>query len=304
MLATFVIGLREGIEAALIVGIIAAFLRRNGRTEVLRLVAAGVAIAVAICLAVAVALQWLSAELPEQQQEALEVIVGTVAIAMVTYMVIWMRRNSRRIKGRLEGATAQALAEGTAWALVTMAFLAVLREGFETAVFLLAAFDASESALAAGIGAVLGIVAAIGIGLGIYRGGVRLDLARFFRLTGVVLVLVAAGLVASSIHAASEAGWITVGQQAVASLGVLAQPDTLQSALLTGVLGIRPEPTLVEVAGWLLYLVPMLAFVLVPASRQRPAAASGGGGAAGAGAAASGGTSTSGAASVPLAPGS
>ncbi len=277
MLATFVIGLREGIEAALIIGIIAAFLRRSGRTGALRMVGAGVAAAVAICLAVAVGLQVLSASLQPGQQEALEVIVGFGAILMVTYMIVWMRRNARAMKGHLEGATASALAEGTAWALVTMAFLAVLREGFETAVFLLAAFNASGSPVAAGGGATLGILVAVVIGYGIYRGGVRLNLGRFFRITGFVLVLVAAGLVASSIHAAHEVGWVTFGQDVVGNLGVLAEPDTLQAALLTGVLGIRPEPTLAEAAGWLLYLVPMALFVAWPTRPARPASAGGAG---------------------------
>jgi high-affinity iron transporter len=270
VLATFVIGLREGIEAALIIGIIAAFLRRNGRSDLLRPVAAGVAVAVGICLAVAVGLQLLSASLEVGQQEALEVIVGIAAIGMVSYMLVWMRRNASAMKGRLEGATAQALAQGTAGALVAMAFLAVLREGFETAVFLLAAFNAAESPLGAGGGALLGILVAVGVGGAIYRGGARLDLRRFFRLTALVLVLVAAGLVASSIHAAQEVGWLTLGGQPVANLDLLADPNTPLAAMLTGVLGVRAEPTLAEALGWLVYLVPMAAYVLRPSRPGRP----------------------------------
>jgi high-affinity iron transporter len=219
VLETFVIGLREGLEGALIVGIVAAFLRQQGRTDALRLMWAGVAIAIAICLAVAVALQLWSASLPEAQQDGLETVVGAAAVVMVTYMIVWMRRHARGMKRDLEDAAATALAAGTAWALIGMAVFAVLREGFETAVFLLAAFNASGSALAAGIGALLGVGVAAGIGYGIYRGGVRLNLARFFRLTGLVLVLVAAGLVATSFHTAHEAGWISAGQVQVVDLG-------------------------------------------------------------------------------------
>lgn len=275
MLATFVIGLREGLEAALIVGIVAAFLRQRGQTEALRLVALGVALAVAFCVAVALGLQLWSASLPEAGQEALETVVAVAAVGMVTYMILWMRRHARGMKRELEQATAIALAAGTAGALVAMAVLAVLREGFETAVFLLAAFNASGDPLVAGFGAAFGIVVAGALGYAIYRGGVRLDLARFFRLTAVVLVLVAAGLVASALHTAHEAGWVTIGQAQLADLSWLVQPGSVLSALLTGVLGLQPKPTVIEGAGWLLYLVPMLAIVAWPRRRPAPIAAVG-----------------------------
>ena len=274
MLATFVIGLREGLEAALIVGIVAAFLRQRGRADALRLVWIGVAVAIAICLAVAAGLQIVSANLPQAQQEGLETIVGLVAVGMVTYMVVWMRRHARSLKRNLEDAASSALAEGTAWALVAMAFLAVMREGLETAVFLLAAFNASGSPLAAGFGATLGIVVAVGIGYGIYRGGVRLDLARFFRLTGLVLVLVAAGLVATALHTAHEAGWLDVGQAQLVDLSAVMTPGSIQAALLTGVLGMQPRPTVIETLGWLIYLVPMALYVAWPQVRpSRPVVA-------------------------------
>lgn len=275
MLATFVIGLREGLEAALIVGIVAAFLRQRGRPEALRFVWLGVGAAVVVCGLVAVALQAWSASLPEGQQEALETIVAIAAVAMVSYMVVWMRQHARGLKRSLEAAAESALESGTAVALVGMAVLAVLREGFETAVFLLAAFDASDAPLPAGIGAIAGVVVAGALGYGVYRGGVRLDLARFFRLTGVVLVLVAAGLVASAAHSASEVGWLTVGQSQLADLGWLIRPDSVISALLTGVLGLRPQPTVIEGVAWLVYLVPMLIVVLWPAGRRRPISAAG-----------------------------
>jgi high-affinity iron transporter len=273
MLATFVIGLREGLEAALIVGIVAAFLRQRGQTEALRLVALGVVLAVAFCVAVALGLQLWSANLPEAGQEGLETVVAVAAVGMVTYMVLWMRRHARGMKRELEQATANALAAGTAGALVAMAVLAVLREGFETAVFLLAAFNASDEPLVAGFGAALGIVVASALGYAIYRGGVRIDLARFFRFTGVVLVLVAAGLVASALHTAHEAGWLTIGQAELADLSWLVQPGSVLSALLTGVLGLQPRPTVIEAAGWLVYLVPMLAIVAWPQRRQARIAA-------------------------------
>jgi high-affinity iron transporter len=270
MLATFVIGLREGLEAALIVGIVAAFLRQRGAAASLRWVWIGVAAAVAICLTIGVVLQVVSANLPEGQQEGLETVIGAVAVVMVTYMVIWMRRHSRDMKRQLEGVAGSALATGSSRALVAMAFLAVLREGIETAVFLLAAFNASHNGVSAGLGALLGVLVATLLGYGIYRGGVKLNLSRFFRATGVVLVLVAAGLVVTALHTAHEAGWLNAGQDQVLDISGLVRSGSVQSSLLTGVLGLQPTPTEIEVIGWLVYLVPLGLYVAWPPGKRVP----------------------------------
>jgi high-affinity iron transporter len=270
VLPTFVIGLREGLEAALIVGIIAAFLGQQGRRDALRQVWAGTAVAVLICIGIAIALQVISSDLPQQQQEGLETVVGALAVVMVTYMILFMRKHARSLKGDLEGAAASALASGSSRALVIMAFLAVLREGFETAVFLLATFNASGDATTSWIGAVIGILLAAVIGYGIYKGGVRLNLARFFRITGLVLVVVAAGLVMTAFQTANEAGWLSAGQAQAFDLSWLVRPGTPLSSLLTGVLGIQPFPSWIEVIAWLVYLVPMVIIVAWPARRKRP----------------------------------
>ncbi|RZS90894.1 high-affinity iron transporter [Motilibacter rhizosphaerae] len=269
MLATFVIGLREGLEAALIVGLVAAFLRRNGRLDALRWVWAGVGAAAALCVAVAVALQVVSAELPQRAQEGLETVIGVVAVVAVTWMLLWMRTHARGLKGDLESAAGAALASGSVRALVGMAFLAVLREGLETAVFLLAAFNASGSPATAGTGALLGLAAATALGWGIYRGGVRIDVGRVFRVTGVVLAVVAAGLVVTALHTAHEAGWLLAGQAQALDLSWLVRPGTVLSSLLTGVLGLQPRPTVVEVVGWVAYLVPVLLVITRPPTPQR-----------------------------------
>jgi high-affinity iron transporter len=269
VLPTFVIGLREGLEAALMVGIVAAFLAQRGRRDALRLVWLGIALAIGACFLFTVVLQVFASGLPQQQQEALETVISAVAVVVVTYMIIWMRRSSRHLKKDLEAAAGSALATGTAWALIAMAVLAVLREGFETSVFLLAAFNASTSPLTAGLGALIGVVVAAAIGWGIFHGGVRINLARFFRLTGVVLVFVAAGLVASALHTANETGWLTFGQTQVADLTWLMPVGSILSALVTGVLGLQPRPVAIELVGWLLYLIPMLTIVLWPAATNR-----------------------------------
>ena len=264
MLPTFVIGLREGVEAALIVGIVAAFLQSRGRRDALASMWVGVGLAVAICVGVAVTLEVVSRDLPHAQQEGLETVVALIAVAMVTWMILWMRRHARGLKQHLESEAGSALLRGSAFALVLMAFLAVIREGFETAVFLLAAFDASTNPVAASVGALLGILLAVLIGYGIYRGGVHIDLRRFFRVTGVVLVLIAAGLVSTAIHTAHEAGWWSSLQTQALNLEWLVAPGSVRSALLTGMLGLQPQPTVGEVSGYLLYAIPMLLLVLWP----------------------------------------
>ncbi len=274
MIPTLVIGLREGVEASLIVGIIAAFLGRSGRRDALRQVWIGTGIAVLLCLAIGIGLVTLSRELPQQAQEGLETVVGAFAVVMVTFMIVWMSRHARGMKKELEGAAAHALASGSAKALVAMAFLAVLREGFETAVFLVSVIENSSSVGSGAIGAVVGILIAVGIGYGIYRGGIRINLARFFKITGLVLVIVAAGLVMTVAHTAHEAGWVNFGQAQALDLSWLVRPGTVGSSLLTGVLGVQPRPTVVEVVAWLLYAVPMLVFVGWPRrvrARRAPA---------------------------------
>lgn len=271
MLATFVIGLREGLEAALIVGILAAFLRRNGASLVPLWI--GTLSAAALSLVVGIALDLVSASLPQRAQEGMESIISAIAVVFVTMMIVWMNTHARGMKAELESHAGAAIAAGTAWAIGLMAFLAVLREGFELAVFLLATFQSSVSVTGAVLGAVLGLAGAILLGIGIYHGGVRFNLARFFKITGVFLVLVAGGLVITTLRTAHEAGWVNIGQARTVDLSWLAPPGSIQAALLTGVLGIPADPRVIEVVGWLCYVVPMLVIVLWPAARRPTGAA-------------------------------
>jgi high-affinity iron transporter len=273
MLPTFVIGLREGLEASLIVGIIAAFLIQRGERRALRPMWAGVAIAIGLCTAVAIVLRVIGESLPFRQRELMEGILSLVAVAGVTYMVVWMRRHSRELKRQLEDHAERALVTGSILGLVAMAFLAVLREGLETAIFLLAAFQGSADPFTTGVGAALGVVVAVGLGYAIYRGGVRINLSRFFRITGFVLVLVAAGLLATAAHEFAEAGVLEAGQSRALDLTWLVKPGSVSASLLTGMLGLQPIPTVAEAAAWVLYAVPMGLYVLWPQrpARERPA---------------------------------
>jgi high-affinity iron transporter len=264
LLPTFVIGLREGLEASLIVGIIAAFLIQRGERPALRPMWIGVALALGICLAIAVVLRLVGQSLPTGQREGLEGLLALVAVAGVSYMVVWMRRHSRELKGQLETHAEHALLTGSVVALVGMAFFAVIREGLETAIFLLAAFESSIDPWATGLGALIGVAVAVGLGWAIYKGGVRINLSRFFRVTGFVLVLVAAGLLATAVHDLAEAGVIDVAQRTAFNLTWLVAPGTVRASLLTGMLGLQPVPTYAELAAWLAFAVPMGAYVLWP----------------------------------------
>jgi high-affinity iron transporter len=272
MLATFVIGLREGLEASLIVGIIAAFLKRNGKSAFAMWV--GVGLAILLSVAVGIGLKLVEQALPQAGQEGMEAGIGALAIIFVSGMIAWMNTHARDLKRELEDEAAEAIGHASAFALAAMAFLAVLREGFETSVFLLATFSVAQSEALAVTGAIIGLLMAVLIGWAIYVGGVKLNLSRFFRVTGAFLILVAAGLVVSSLRSAHEAGWLNAGQQATVNLSWLVAPGTVRSALITGVLGIPADPRAIEVIGWFAYLVPFSLFVYWPASmRPRPRAA-------------------------------
>lgn len=269
MLATFVIGLREGIEAALIVALIAAFLKQEGRTDAFRSMWIGVGVAITLCVAIGVGLKVVDENLPQREQEGLETVIAFMAVGMVTWMIVWMRKNAKGLSANIRSNAGVALASGSTGALITMAFLAVIREGVETVVFLTAAFDSSTNPTTAGLGALLGILAACVIGYGIYRGGVRLNLEKFFRFTGLVLVFVAAGLVSNAFHTAHEAGWVNFGQAEAIDLSWLVVPGTWTSSLLTGMLGLQPRPVTIELIGYLVYLLPMSLYVLWPSDRRR-----------------------------------
>lgn len=268
MLATFVIGLREGLEAVLIVGIVAAFLKRNNISR--RPMWLGVIFAVLISIGVGIALKVLEQSLPQAQQEGLETVIGLIAVVFVTGMIFWMGKNARGMKAELEHSAQTALSRNTGMALTLMAFLAVLKEGFETAIFLLATVTASTNGWLAALGAALGLAGAVVVGCLIYVGGTKINLGRFFKISSVFLVFVAAGLLLTAARSAHEAGWLNVGQQRTADLSWLAPVGSVRSALITGVLGIPADPRLVEVIAYLAFLIPVLAIILWPKAWKLP----------------------------------
>ncbi|MBC3213259.1 iron uptake transporter permease EfeU [Serratia fonticola] len=265
MFVPFLIMFREGLEAALIVSLIASYLKRTQRGQWLGVVWIGVIVAVALCLALGIFINETTGEFPQKQQELFEGLVAVVAVCILTYMVFWMRKVSRSVKVHLEGAIDNALnsSKRQGWALVAMVFFAVAREGLESVFFLLAAFQ-QDVGIAAPIGAMLGLACAIVVGMLIYWGGIKLHLAKFFKWTSLFILFVAAGLAAGAIRAFHEAGLWNHFQDIAFDLSNQLSTHSLLGTLLEGVFGYQEAPSVSEVAVYFLYLIPALIFFFLP----------------------------------------
>jgi high-affinity iron transporter len=257
MTAAYFLMLREGLEAALIVGIIAAYLVRVGRADALPKVGVGVAVAVGLSVVVGALVVVTVGRLPLVVQETVEGAAALLAVVVLTWMLFWMRRQGRALKGELERGVDVALAVGSTTALAGLAFVAVIREGLETVLFLFAIGASSASVAGLFIAAVAGLATAVAIGYAIFALGIRIDLRRFFTLTGIVLIFVSAGLVAFAIAEFTEAGWLPV-TPTLFDLGTILPEQSPLGSLLAGLFGYRSAPTLLEAAGYLAYLVPVL----------------------------------------------
>jgi len=277
MLVAFLIMLREGLEAALIVGIIASYLTRTGRDGWLPFVWVGIMLGIAAALLTGAILQLASAEFPQKSQELFEAIVGLVAVGVLTSMVFWMRNVSRTVKSSLQASvdTALATSNGGGWALVAMVFLAVAREGLESVFFLLAIMEqnAGASVLA---GALLGLAASALLGYGLYTGSVRLNVGTFFRWTGVFVLFVAAGILVTSLRALHEAGVWNYLQTVVFDLSDVLPADSMLGTILSGMFGYQAAPNAGELAAYIAFLIVCLTlFFRPPATRlKHPAPAS------------------------------
>jgi high-affinity iron transporter len=264
--------LREGLEAALIVGIIAAYLVKVGRRDALPPVIGGVLGAVLLSVAVGVIVVVTVGRLPLLVQDGFEGLAGLAAVVVLTWMLFWMRRQGRAIKGELETGVAAALARGTTGALAGLAFLAVIREGLETVLFLLALGSSEGASTGAIIGGLLGLAAAVAIGYAIFAAGVRIDLRRFFTITGTILIFVSAGLMAFAVHEFGEAGLITNSGKLFDLNGVLPASSPL-GTVLAGLFGYRAAPTPLEAFAWVAYLIPVLILFIGLPRRRTPVAA-------------------------------
>jgi len=274
--AAFIVTLREGIEAALIVSILLAYLKQLGRTDRAHVVWWGTALAIGLSAVVGTVIFAVGAEFEGTAEQVFEGLVTLTAVSVLTWMIFWMRRQGARIKSDLQEKVDTALVAG-GFALAALAFTAVLREGIETALFLFAA--AKGTAVDAGgvagqvTGAVLGLGLAVVLGVLLYRGGIRMNLRTFFRVTGSILIVVAAGLFAYSVHELQEAGWFPLLTATAFDLTETLPDDSGVGAVLRGLVGYNADPSTLELFAWLgyvilvgtLYLRPQPAIVARPA---------------------------------------
>ncbi len=270
MLGNFVIGLREGLEAALVVGILVAYLVRTGHRRQLLPVWIGVAVAVLLSLAVGALLTFTSSALTGKQQEAFAGVMSIIAVIFVTWMIFWMRRTARSLKGELHGRLDTALGVGSL-ALAGTAFLAVGREGLETAVFLWSAIQAAGSSAAPITGGALGLATAVVLGYLIYRRSIALNLATFFKVTGGALVIVAAGVLGYGVHDLQEGGLLPGLGSLAFDVRDAVPLSSWYGALLHGIFGFTPNSTWLQMIAHVGYLVPVLYLFFRPA-QQAPAA--------------------------------
>ena len=258
MLSSFLITLREGLEAALIIGIILAYLARTGNRQGFKPVWLGVSLAVVVSLITGATIYLLAGEFTGRAEEVFEGLAMFLAVGVLTWMIFWMRKQAVNIKAHLHAQIQSVLTSGSSLGLVAIAFVVVVREGIETVLFLFAATRVAESPVLFTAGGFLGLVIAIGIGYSIYKGTSRLNLRAFFNVTSLVLIIFAAGLLAHGIHEFHEAGIIPPVVEHVWDINhVLPEKSTL-GRFLTAIVGYNANPSLVEVVAYFVYLVSAL----------------------------------------------
>ena len=293
MLATFLIGLREGLEAALVVGILVAYLRRIDRRDVLPRLWVGVGLAIALAVGIGAILTFGAYALTFEAQELIGGLLSLVAVGMVTWMIFWMQKTARTMKKTLEGGVDRALATGGLWGIVLIGFVSVAREGIETTLLLWSMVQSFGDTPSALLGALLGLATAVVLGWLLAQGMVRLDLRVFFGWTGGFLVIVAAGVLAYAIHDLQEAGALPGPFSALAPLvgGTVAvgaagfpfgwafdlsatiPPGSPLAAILQATVGFMPQMSWLQVIAWALYMA-VVGTLFVRGLGRRPARAS------------------------------
>lgn len=266
MLANFLIGLREGLEASLVVSILIAYLVKTNRRHDIKYIWFGIVVAVALVVAVFTTINLAMGALPFRTQELVGGTLSILAAGLVTWMIFWMRRTARGLKSELESELADAVALGP-FAVAFVAFLTVGREGLETAAIMYGTVAYTDTAQPF-IGAAAGLLVAVALGYLIYRGAIRVNLGKFFTVTGYLLIVVAAGVLAYGIYDLQEAGFLprltfNVGPitdlgNAVFDISATIPPDSWYGTLLKGTVNFQPNPSWLQVIGWTAYLIPVL----------------------------------------------
>jgi len=261
-------GVREGVEAALIVAILLAYLVKTGNARHASRIWLGAGAAIAISLVVGIVLFQTVGGLQEPYEQIFEGITMLVAAGVVTWMLFWMRRQAMSVKGDLHAAVDRALTAGGIWGLALLAFTAVIREGIETSLFLVGQVNSADDAAASVlIGALVGLAIAVAIGYVFYQGSRRINLASFFRWTGVGLIFIAAGLLSHAIHEFIEVGVITVGTQTAFDISAILPHEDGVGQFLRALFGYTSTPEVITFVAWATYIVVVLALFLRPVRR-------------------------------------
>jgi high-affinity iron transporter len=273
-LASFLIGLREGLEATLVVSILVAYLVKAGRRRQLLPLWAGVALAVGLSVLFGALLTYTETSLlaDYRSRELFEAITSVLAVALVTWMIFWMRRTARKLKGELTGQLEQALGMGTL-AVAGVAFLSVVREGLETTLLFYAAAQGATTTSTPLIAISAGVLTAVVIGFGLYAGAIRVNLSKFFTVSGVLLVFVAAGILKYGVHDFQEADVLPGLNTLAFDISGVLDPNSWYGAAIAGMFNITAAPTVLEMVAYVAYLVPVLVAFLWPARSRTPSAA-------------------------------
>ncbi|MCQ9340031.1 FTR1 family protein [Corynebacterium phoceense] len=265
LFANLLIGLREGLEAAMVVTILAAYLTKSGHSKLMRWVWAGVAAAIAVTLAVFAIIYYGTKTLTTVGQEIIGGIGSLVAVALVSYMLLWMHGASKNMKAELEGKLEHAIAVGPGSVFV-LAFMAVVREGIETALLVFDTFAYGSSATPA-LGLSLGIAIAVAVAVAMYFGAIRINLRTFFRVTGILLVIVAAGILRYGLTDLQEAGLLPGLHTLAFDVSHIIAPGTALATFIEGIFNLVPAPTTLSMVGWAVYLVIALYLFLRPTKK-------------------------------------
>lgn len=257
MLNNLVIALREGLEAALIVGILVAYLVRSGRANHLKTLWVGVGAAIAASFALGALLNLTSSELSDRGEKIFAGTSSLIAVGLVTWMVFWMKRVARSLRKDLHSKLDDAFANGPL-AVALVAFFAVIREGLETSLFIYSNFKTTEGLLGEITGLVLGFAIAITLGVLIYKGSVKLDLAKFFKVTGIALIIVAAGVLSYAVHEFQELSWLPGENFFVWDVTQWIAKESLLGAVLGGLVGFDTTTSWLQLIFWGIYLCAVL----------------------------------------------
>ncbi|WP_068279991.1 iron uptake transporter permease EfeU [Aldersonia kunmingensis] len=266
------IGVREGLEAGIVVMILVAFLVKTDRRDALKWVWVGVGAAVAMVAAIFVGIHYGTSTVTGLAAEMIAGVASLVAVVIVTGMVLWMRTAARSISGELRAGMEKALGLGP-FAVVSLAFFAVGREGVETALLMVGYAENTAGSSWPLIGLLIGLAVAAALTVLLYFGAIKIDLARFFKYTGIFLIIVAAGILSYGVRALQIAGWLAGGSTHAFDISNSFDASSWYGTVLAGIFNFRPDPTLAQAIAWVTYIAVVLPLFLRPVkSGPKPAA--------------------------------